>query len=95
MPGTEHDCTPGVSFSGDGRTLVAATTAGIIHLWDVVERRRIAALRTGAELECVAFTSDGRFVAAGGSDGVVRVWYLAPSLAAGLGGESSKNVPDR
>jgi hypothetical protein len=71
MPGTEHDVTQGVSFSGDGRTLIAATAAGVIQLWDVAERRRITALRASSELECVAFTADGRFVAGGGADAVL------------------------
>jgi WD40 repeat protein len=95
IPDTQHDFTQGVSFSGDGRTLIAARETGIIQLWDVAERRRITTLRADSELDCVAFTSDGRFVAAGGADATVRVWDLAPSLAAGFGGESKHHVRDR
>jgi len=84
-----------VSFSGDGRMLIAANSTGIIQLWDVAERRRMTALRAGSELVCVAFTPDGRFVAAGGADAVLRVWDLAPPPATGLGGESRKDVLDQ
>jgi hypothetical protein len=34
-------------------------------------------------------------VAWGGGDAMVRVWDLAPSLAAGLGNESKKNLLGR
>jgi WD40 repeat protein len=84
MPGTPHDAIQGVSFSGDGRTLIAARATGTIRFWDIADRRRIITLRVDSELDCVAFTSDGRFMAAGGADATVRVWDLAPSLTQGL-----------
>jgi WD40 repeat protein len=94
MPGTQYDFTQGVSFSRDGRTLIAARATGIIQLWDIAERRRIAMLRAESDTTCTAFSRDGRYVASGGTDAMVRVWDLTPALTPGRGEESETRVPN-
>src|SRR5262249_8180929 len=85
LPDTEQDITQAVGFTPDGRTLIAARATGIIQLWDIAERRRIATLGSDAESYGMAISSNGRFVASGGADAMVRVWDRSASLRTGVG----------
>jgi WD40 repeat protein len=91
ISGTQHDLTQGVSFSGDGRSLISVRGSGTIQIWDVASGRQWATVPVDSDSSCVAFSPDGRFVASGGADATVRVW----DLASGLGEESERRVPNR
>src|SRR5262249_28863137 len=91
MPGTRDEFTLGISFSGDGKSLISARGRGIIQIWDVASGRERVAFRVASDACCVGFSSDGRFVAMGGGDATVRPWDLAPSLAHGLGEAWKRN----
>jgi WD40 repeat protein len=84
-----------VKISPDGQTIAAATEAGEVRLWTVVDGAERSVLEADDDpLLAVAFSPDGRLVAAAGGDdtrlsrpGVVRLWNIgdgsdAPSLDA-------------
>jgi WD40 repeat protein len=66
-----------LAFSPDG-TLLAGATATELLLWEVPNRKKVAALR--GIYPGVQFSPDGRTLAAGHADGPVRLWTL-PDLA--------------
>jgi WD40 repeat protein len=94
IPGTEDDFTQGVSFSGDGRSLIAVRASGTIQIWDVASGRQRATVPVDSDSSCVAFSPDGRFVASGGGDATVRVWDLAPSLVPVVNERSETRNPN-
>jgi WD40 repeat protein len=66
-----------LAFSPDGRLLAVAGT-GVIALWDVHRRTRVAALRGHAGVVAsVAFSPDGRLIASAGWDKNVLLWDTA------------------
>ncbi|PSK87504.1 WD40 repeat protein [Murinocardiopsis flavida] len=78
-----------VAFSNDGGTLATSigtgghyvhnsSTDGTVHLLDVSEGRKQAAL-TGhtSRVTAAAFTEDGRTLITGSADGTVRLWDIA------------------
>jgi WD40 repeat protein/tRNA A-37 threonylcarbamoyl transferase component Bud32 len=66
----------GLALSPDGRW--CATTEhwlGDIHLWDVLERKRIAELKGHSRMAwAVVFSPDGKLLASGSSDQTIRLW---------------------
>jgi hypothetical protein len=63
-----------ISLSGDGRTLAAGDSSGMVSVIDVETAKVKAALRADKQIiNAVAWSSDGKVFAAGGSEGIVRV----------------------
>jgi WD40 repeat protein len=72
-----NDMTYSVAFSPDGRVFVQGCKNGIIVLWDVNSRKKIAVLSGHSALvRCFAFSPDGNTLASGGNDGSVKLWSL-------------------
>jgi WD40 repeat protein len=72
-----NDMTYSVAFSPDGRVFAQGCHNGLIALWDVESRKKIAIL-TGhsAVVRCLAFSPDGNTLASGGDDNSVKLWTL-------------------
>lgn len=62
-----------LALSPDGETLAGAGDDGILYLWHVATRRRIAQI-TADQAEDMAFSPDGRALATAGTDGTVLFW---------------------
>jgi eukaryotic-like serine/threonine-protein kinase len=66
------------SFSPDGTTLACGTASGMVSLWDVRTRRKIASfLGHRGSIAAVAFISGGRVLATSGEEGVAKLWEVA------------------
>ena len=66
-----------LAFSPDGSNLAAGYFRGDIQLWDVANRRGIAALQGHTALvSSVAFSPDGATLASGSWDATARLWDL-------------------
>lgn len=65
----------GVTFSSNGNRLVSAGADQTIRIWDIPERRELAALRGHmSEVNCVAVTSDAKTIVSGCKDGTLFGW---------------------
>lgn len=63
-----------VAFSPNGR-LMATDDEGIVHVWDVVERTRLATLKAHTKpVLSLAFHPNGALLASGSGDGTIRLW---------------------
>ncbi|GAA3837158.1 hypothetical protein GCM10022226_69040 [Sphaerisporangium flaviroseum] len=71
-----------VTFSPDGRTLVAAAMDGTTHVWSVADPRRPVLRQTldehGSWVNSAAFTPDGRLLVTAGKDADVVVSAVSP-----------------
>jgi WD40 repeat protein len=66
-----------VAFSEGGTTLVTAGDSGLLHVWDVSERRERATLMGHTDLvSSLAFSEDGRRLATGSKDQTCRIWDI-------------------
>jgi WD40 repeat protein/serine/threonine protein kinase len=69
----------GLAWSGKGQLLAAATTGGVVRLWDFSagNPREVSPPKGHtAPVAALAFTPDGQTLASGGLDGSVRLWEL-------------------
>jgi len=68
-----------VSFSPNGRLLVAGSNDDTARVWDVRRRRVVAVLPGGGNVNAARFVPGrGLVVALAGDDGRVRLWQLTP-----------------
>jgi WD40 repeat protein len=68
-----------VSYSPNGRLLVAGSDDDSAHVWDVRRRRVVAVLPGDGNVEAARFVpGPGLTVATTGDDGKVRLWQLTP-----------------
>jgi WD40 repeat protein len=68
-----------VSFSPNGRLLVAGSDDDTARVWDVRRRRIVAVLPGGGNVNAARFVAGrGLVVATAGDDGRVRLWQLTP-----------------
>jgi WD40 repeat protein len=67
-----------LTYTRDGKTLIAASGDGLIRLWDPATGKELRRLQghTGAVLS-LALAPDGKRLASGGADSTVRFWDLA------------------
>ncbi|MFC4117260.1 NACHT and WD repeat domain-containing protein [Nonomuraea zeae] len=65
-----------VALSPDGETLAGAGDDGVLYLWQVATRRRVAQI-TADQAEDVTFSPDGRVLATAGTTGAVLFWDVA------------------
>ncbi|MEU1728338.1 WD40 repeat domain-containing protein [Nonomuraea sp. NPDC005692] len=65
-----------LALSPDGETLAGAGDDGILYLWELATRRRLAQITTD-QVEDVVFSPDGRVLATAGTDGTVLFWDVA------------------
>ena len=72
----QHDeWTWSAAFSPDGQLLASGDHNGIVHVWNVQERRIIAQLeRHSAAVGSVKFSPDGRTLVSAGNDGLINLW---------------------
>lgn len=83
-----------ISFSRDGRTLLAGTLLGGLSVWDVAAGKLVRAWeRPSKAVTSIAWSADGRSVATSWDDGTVRLWDPATGaeLAEYYGHERSVN----
>src|SRR5699024_977568 len=92
-----------LTFTPDGATLLAGTTARAVERWSVADPRAPRPLAPlggfSSYVNSVTVSPDGRAVAAGSSDNSIRVWDLATeALVATLPGRgvvtSTRFMPD-
>jgi WD40 repeat protein len=58
-----------------GRTRLAFAIDGAIHIWDIHDRREIAALKGhDSGISAIIISPDGSRIVTGAADGTVRVW---------------------
>jgi WD40 repeat protein len=62
-----------LTFTGDGRTVVAASSTGSADLWDVPSGKRLAVFGRVDHQDTVTISADGRLVAASGQSSI-QVW---------------------
>ena len=67
-----------LSFSPDGRRILAASTARTVQVWDVATGTLVHELvGHGNVVYCAKYSPDGKRIASGGRDGIVRIWDAA------------------
>jgi len=77
-----------LAFSPDGRTLVAATEAGVASVWDTDSRSLRYSARVDSYAIGVSISADGTMFATAGGGGV-KLWNTATGAALGSIGDSS------
>jgi WD40 repeat protein len=67
-----------LTFSPDGKTLVAGAENGTITLWDVAGGKELASFTAHAgRVLCLAISADGRVLASSGADRKIKLWDTA------------------
>jgi WD40 repeat protein/transcriptional regulator with XRE-family HTH domain len=69
-----------IAFSGDGRHLVAASSASTVRLWETDGWQVARSLPHPAPVGAAAFSGDGTAVVTAATDGVARTWALDDAL---------------
>ncbi len=70
----------GVSFAGDGNSVVSGGLDGVVRLWDFAsQREEVTDLEAKAPLACAAVSADGSTLAVVGKNNDVKVWKLGPA----------------
>ena len=67
------------AFAPDGKTLAVGTLEGLITLWNLPTRQKIATLAAHSTIvEALAFSPDGRTLASLSYDKTIRLWKASP-----------------
>jgi len=73
----------GVAFDREGRRLASGSADGSARIWDLIEKKQVAAYQGLGVVRSVAFSPDGSLLAAASEDQIARIWDLrsdAPPL---------------
>jgi WD40 repeat protein len=71
----------GLTYSPDGRTLVARGADSAIHVWDVSAGQEISPLKGHAgRIETVAFAANGKTLASSATDTTILLWDAAAPM---------------
>jgi WD40 repeat protein len=64
-----------LSFSPDGRNVVAAGKGQVVRIWDIATGQELLSLEGHqTQINAVAFSGDGRVLASSDHQGKVRLW---------------------
>jgi len=90
--GTHRSPVTALSFSPDGVRLATASLNGEVRLWDLPNRRLIAAGQHPPQVQTLAFSSDGRWLASGGHTSGIRLWEGRTLTSRGVFGSLADQV---
>ena len=69
------------AFSADGKMLAAGATGGFLHLWRLIESKKVQYRFTvnghNHKLWAVVFSNDGKLLASGGDQRMICLWRVA------------------
>jgi WD40 repeat protein len=83
----------GLTFSPDGRALVARGPDLAVRVWDVAAGKEVGQLKGhGGQIETVAFAADGKTLASGSDDTTVLLWDAAGPMK-GLSKPQAADLP--
>jgi RNA polymerase sigma factor (sigma-70 family) len=70
-----------LAFSPDGKLVATAGAAGVVHLWDIESKRKLADLEGHrGMIQVLAFSPDGQHLASGASSGEIKLWTARPTI---------------
>src|SRR5262245_42956475 len=76
-PTSSGGATPfALTFTPDGKTLIAGCEDHVIRLWDVESGKVVSTLEGHVGLECMAISPDGKTLASGGIE-TIKLWDVS------------------
>ncbi len=70
-----------LKFTFDGQTLVAATTAGTVEIWNILKQQKtIIPVFVGKKVSAISISPNGDKIATGNEIGTIKVWNMQRKL---------------